>query len=107
MSGIDNKNPPDNINTVSNYDQPILQYWKNNGVYAQISAKNKNNPIFRFVDGPPFPNSNNLHLGHILIGTIKITILFYMMNNGLNCLNKLGYDCHGLPIETKANEKLD
>lgn len=45
------------------------------------------------LDGPPF-TSGDLHIGHALISFIKNTIARYY-----GITEKLGNDCHGLPIE--------
>jgi len=85
------------------YEENILNKWKD----MELMYKYDNSlPLFRFMDGPPFPNSSNLHFGHILIGVAKDTVLRYKSMNGYNCLNKIGYDCHGLPIEMAANKDL-
>jgi isoleucyl-tRNA synthetase len=65
-----------------------------------------NNPnIFRFMDGPPFV-TGNLHWGHLTIGAIKSSVLNYKRMNGFYCLNKMGYDTHGVPIESIVNSQL-
>ncbi|AYV78715.1 MAG: isoleucyl-tRNA synthetase [Edafosvirus sp.] len=89
------------------YEQSILNFWKDKDIYKKLLEQNKKNPIFRFMDGPPFVSSDSLHYGHLLIGFIKSTILFYKQMKGFNCLNKLGYDVHGLPIEMVVNKKLN
>jgi isoleucyl-tRNA synthetase len=72
----------------------------------KIYDVSRNGNQFRFMDGPPFV-TGNLHLGHLAIGSIKSCILNYKSLNGYSCLNLLGYDCHGLPIESIANKELD
>jgi len=89
------------------YEEIILQFWKDNEIYRKLLEQNKDNEIFRFMDGPPFVSSDSLHYGHLLIGFIKSTVLFYKQMKGFNCLNKLGYDVHGLPIEMVVNKKLN
>jgi len=66
----------------------------------------KNNNNFRFFDGPPFATGTP-HYGHILVGVTKDTILKYQNMSGYACLNKVGYDCHGVPIESIANKELN
>ena len=72
-----------------------------------MEYKNRNNPIFRFIDGPPFVSSETLHYGHILVSTVKSAILHYKYMNGFDIQNTIGYDCHGLPIEMKINDLLN
>ena len=94
-------------NTYSKHENEILLFWENEEIYRKICLKNKEEKEFDFVDGPPFCSSSNLHFGHILIGVIKSTILNYKQMHKFNCLNKLGYDVHGLPMETVINNKLN
>ncbi len=103
-------------------ENEILSFWKDNKIYEKISKDSSSNgfsnessdsenleksPIFRFMDGPPFVSSNCLHFGHLMIGFLKSTILNYQQMKGMKCLNELGYDCHGLPVEMVANKKLN
>lgn len=94
-------------NTYNKHEKEIMMFWKKEKIYENICDINKNGMIFDFVDGPPFCSSSNLHFGHILIGVIKSTILNYKQMHNFNCLNKLGYDVHGLPMETVINNKLN
>ena len=61
---------------------------------------------FNFMDGPPFV-TGNLHWGHLTIGSIKSTILNYQRMKGKYCHNKMGYDTHGVPIESIVNSQLN
>jgi isoleucyl-tRNA synthetase len=92
--------------TYSSHEDHIMKKWDEDKVYEVIQLLNKNGPTFRFMDGPPFVSSNSLHFGHLMIGFLKSTILNYRQMKGMNCLNELGYDCHGLPIEMVANKQL-
>ena len=92
--------------TYSAHENDIMAKWHDNQIYQKIISKNKGNTQYRFMDGPPFVSSNCLHFGHLMIGFLKSTILNYNQMKGLDCLNELGYDCHGLPIEMVANKNL-
>ncbi|ARF10966.1 isoleucyl-tRNA synthetase [Hokovirus HKV1] len=72
-----------------------------------IQSNNELQDNYYFVDGPPFVNSPNLHWGHILVASIKDTILRHVFKTGKNINIKLGYDCHGLPIEMAAIKYID
>lgn len=84
----------------------VNKYWKEEEIYRKREELNCQNPLFRFMDGPPFVSSKNLHYGHILIGYFKDTVLRFKSMHGYRVLNKLGYDCHGLPLEMVVNELL-
>jgi isoleucyl-tRNA synthetase len=66
----------------------------------------RNNTQYRFFDGPPFATGTP-HYGHILIGITKDCFLKFHNMSGKSCLNKVGYDCHGVPIESIANKELN
>jgi isoleucyl-tRNA synthetase len=81
--------------TYNAHELGIQKFWSDNKVYElmQYYLKKK-----YFMDGPPFV-SGKLHMGHALISFIKASLLRYYQMNGFTVTNKLGYDCHGLPIE--------
>ena len=60
---------------------------------------------FLLHDGPPFANGS-LHTGHFLNKCLKDFINRFQMMRGRRVRFVPGWDCHGLPIEVKALEKL-
>ena len=86
-------------------DSRIINYWQTHNIYKNILDKNNKHSEFKFIDGPPFASSKDLHFGHGLIGYIKSTVLNYQQMKGYNCAYSFGIDCHGLPSE-EANNKL-
>lgn len=87
----------------SENEDDILELWQNENIYQKLINKNKNGINFDFVDGPPFVSSDKLHWGHLLVSSCKSIITFFEWMKGKNINNKIGYDCHGLPIEMKVN----
>jgi len=71
-----------------------------------IYDNSRNGQTFDFMDGPPFV-TGKLHMGHLAIGSIKSAYLNFKSMSGFKCNNKLGYDCHGVPIEGIANKELN
>jgi isoleucyl-tRNA synthetase len=67
-------------------------------VYFRMIEKNRHNPHFKIMDGPPFV-SGSLHYGHLAVSSAKSTVFIYKTMKGFNCSFKMGFDCHGLPIE--------
>ncbi|CUS24410.1 LAQU0S16e01090g1_1 [Lachancea quebecensis] len=61
--------------------------------------------LFVLHDGPPYANGD-LHLGHAMNKTLKDIINRYQLLKGKFIYYKPGWDCHGLPIELKALQKL-
>jgi isoleucyl-tRNA synthetase len=71
-----------------------------------IYNESRNGETFDFMDGPPFV-TGKLHMGHLAVGSIKDSFLKFKNMSGFACNNKLGYDCHGVPIESIANRELE
>lgn len=85
----------------------ILDKWDNEKLVQQLSDNSTDKPVFSFIDGPPFVSSENLHYGHLLVSYIKSCVLNFKQMDGYQVKNKLGYDCHGLPIEMVVNKILN
>lgn len=88
----------------ANLQTSVLQAWQNNNTYNKVINKNKNNKTFILHDGPPYANGN-IHLGHVLNKVLKDIIVKGNWMLGHNAPFILGWDCHGLPIEWKIEEK--
>ncbi|KZT70474.1 isoleucyl-tRNA synthetase [Daedalea quercina L-15889] len=67
--------------------------------------KQVNKPLFVLHDGPPYANGD-LHIGHALNKILKDIINRYHVLIGHRVHYIPGWDCHGLPIENKALQKL-
>jgi len=82
-----------------------LKQWKDSGLYEQIRAARKGSPKYILHYGPPYANGP-IHLGHALQKCIKDFILKSKTMAGFDAPLVPGWDCHGLPIEIKVDEKL-
>ena len=82
----------------------LLKDWNNIDIYAKNREISKGNKTFTLHDGPPYANGN-LHIGHALNKILKDLIVRskFMMNYNVSYIP--GWDCHGLPIEWKVEEK--
>src|SRR3990170_3282009 len=89
------------------HESELMEEWQTNKLYQRLCEKAVGKPLFRFLDGPPFVSSESLHNGHMLIGFGKRTVNQYKRMAGFNVENKLGFDCHGLPIEMVVNKMLE
>ncbi len=81
-----------------------LDFWQKNRTLDQINKANKDCEKFIIHDGPPYANGN-LHLGHALNKILKDIIRRSHQKLGYNVHFIPGWDCHGLPIEWKVEEK--
>ncbi|HEY4636388.1 MAG TPA: isoleucine--tRNA ligase, partial [Rhodospirillales bacterium] len=82
----------------------ILERWRDISLYRLQREQAKGKDKFILHDGPPYANGH-LHIGHALNKILKDVI-----NRGQQMLGKdanyvPGWDCHGLPIEWKIEEK--
>lgn len=87
-------------------ENKVLDFWNTLNLYERITQETQSYPLVDKVDGPPFPSSANLHHGHILVGFMKSVFDNYWSMHGKKVNNKLGYDCHGLPIEQVVSKNL-
>jgi len=83
----------------------ILNYWNTINVYKKSRAIREGCEKFLLHDGPPFANGKP-HAGHALNKCIKDIILRFNRMCRLDVEYIPGWDCHGLPIEWKIEEKL-
>jgi isoleucyl-tRNA synthetase len=75
------------------------------GLYGQIRAAREGSPKYILHDGPPYANGA-IHLGHALNKCIKDFVVKTKTMAGFDAPYVPGWDCHGLPIEIKVDEKL-
>ncbi|MEM7472014.1 MAG: isoleucine--tRNA ligase [Pseudomonadota bacterium] len=83
-----------------------LDRWAQIGVYEKLreKARTETRQPFTLHDGPPYANGH-LHIGHALNKTIKDVIVRSHQMMGYDARYIPGWDCHGLPIEWKIEEK--
>ena len=87
-------------------NEPVrLKQWKESGLYEQIRQARKGAEKYILHYGPPYANGP-IHLGHALQKCIKDFILKSKTMAGYDAPLVPGWDCHGLPIEIKVDEKL-
>jgi len=81
-----------------------LKRWADMDLYGQLREASKDKEKFTLHDGPPYANGN-IHIGHALNKILKDIIVRSMQMQGFNAAYVPGWDCHGLPIEWKIEEK--
>jgi isoleucyl-tRNA synthetase len=82
----------------------ILKRWEAIGLYRRLREQAKGRPKFVLHDGPPYANGH-LHIGHALNKILKDVINRSRQMLGFDADYVPGWDCHGLPIEWKIEEK--
>ncbi len=79
--------------------------WESNNVYDKMKKNREGSPSFTLHDGPPYANGH-IHIGHALNKILKDIIVKYHYFDGRAVRYVPGWDCHGLPIEQKVEEKI-
>jgi isoleucyl-tRNA synthetase len=84
-----------------------LKKWQDAKLYEQILADRAKSGKGKWIlhDGPPFANGD-IHIGHLINKTLKDVIIRFRTMQGYESPYVPGWDCHGLPIEHKIQEKL-
>jgi len=82
-----------------------LERWKQEGLYARIREARRGKPSFVLHDGPPYANGH-IHLGTALNKILKDVVVRSRSMTGHDAPYRPGWDCHGLPIELKAERDL-
>lgn len=81
-----------------------LAYWEEVDLYAKLRESRKSAPKFHLHDGPPYANGN-IHIGHAVNKVLKDIVVRSRSMMGFDAPYVPGWDCHGLPIELKVEEK--
>ena len=84
----------------------VFEYWDAVDAYEQTVEHRADGETFFFVDGPPY-TSGAAHMGTTWNKTLKDAYIRYHRMCGYDVTDRPGYDMHGLPIETKVEERLD
>lgn len=86
-------------------EKNVLRFWKAEKIFAKSIKQRKGQKTFSFYDGPPFATGLP-HYGHILATTIKDSVLRYWTMRGYAAPRRVGWDCHGLPVENLIEKEL-
>ncbi|HXH71439.1 MAG TPA: isoleucine--tRNA ligase [Mariprofundaceae bacterium] len=81
-----------------------LAHWEEQDLYAAIRTARRDAPKFVLHDGPPYANGN-IHIGHAVNKVLKDIVVRSRTMMGFDAPYVPGWDCHGLPIELKVEEK--
>lgn len=82
----------------------FLAKWAKEDIYKTLRKDSEGREKFIFHDGPPYANGD-IHFGHAMQKTLKDIIVKSQQMQGKDAPFVPGWDCHGLPIEWKIEEK--
>jgi len=75
--------------------------WAKADIYGRIRKARKGAPLYVLHDGPPYANGD-IHMGHVINKVLKDFVVKYKTMTGFDAPYVPGWDCHGLPIESKV-----
>ena len=81
-----------------------LERWNKQDLYKKLREAGKDRPKFVLHDGPPYANGD-IHIGHAMNKILKDVVIKSQQMLGKDAPYVPGWDCHGLPIEWKIEEK--
>ncbi|MBX0286649.1 isoleucine--tRNA ligase [Halomicroarcula sp. F28] len=100
FAAVDDQYDPERV------ESGVFDYWDDVDAYEQTVEHRADGEDFFFVDGPPY-TSGAAHMGTTWNKTLKDCYIRYLRMQGYDVTDRPGYDMHGLPIETKVEERLD
>ena len=86
-------------------EERVFEYWEEVDAYEKTKENREGEERFFFLDGPPY-TSGAAHMGTTWNKTLKDAYIRHLRMRGYDVTDRPGYDMHGLPIETKVEEKL-
>ncbi|MGL5358269.1 MAG: class I tRNA ligase family protein, partial [Shewanella sp.] len=90
---------------LANREPEMLARWTKDGLYQQIRDSRIGRTPFILHDGPPYANGS-IHIGHSVNKILKDIIVKSKTMAGFDAPYVPGWDCHGLPIELKVEQKV-
>ena len=90
----------------SKIEEEIIDFWDKEDIFQKTLENRKDAELFSFYDGPPFATGQP-HYGHVLASSIKDSVLRYKTMRGYRVPRRVGWDCHGLPIENLIEKEID
>ena len=82
----------------------LVRRWEEMNLYKKLRSSAAGREKFVLHDGPPYANGH-IHIGHALNKILKDVITRSFQMRGYDSNYVPGWDCHGLPIEWKIEEK--
>jgi isoleucyl-tRNA synthetase len=86
-------------------EQGILEFWREQDIFAKSLALRRGAPEWVFYEGPPTANGKpGIH--HVEARTFKDIYPRYKTMTGHYVHRKAGWDCHGLPVELEVEKEI-
>jgi len=86
-------------------EQEVLEFWRDNDVFARTLRQSQGRARFIFNEGPPTANGKpGIH--HVLARSFKDAFPRYKTMRGFHVPRKAGWDTHGLPVEHEIEKEL-
>ncbi len=82
----------------------MVQKWAEMDLYSAMRDSSKGKEKWILHWGPPYANGN-AHIGHAFTKSLKDIVVRCKQMRGYDAPLVPGWDCHGLPIEWKIEEK--
>jgi isoleucyl-tRNA synthetase len=79
--------------------------WAKENIYGKIRKARSGSELYVLHDGPPYANGD-IHMGHVTNKVLKDFVVKYKTMAGFDAPYVPGWDCHGLPIESKVVTEL-
>ncbi|MHC4527782.1 MAG: isoleucine--tRNA ligase, partial [Planctomycetota bacterium] len=79
----------------------MRKQWAQQKIYQKVREARKGAPLYTLHDGPPYANGD-IHMGHVINKVLKDFVVKYKTIAGFDAPYVPGWDCHGLPIESKV-----
>ncbi|KAB7623146.1 isoleucine--tRNA ligase [Alkalilimnicola sp. S0819] len=82
-----------------------LSQWQGMDLYRRLREQRAGREKWVLHDGPPYANGD-IHIGHAVNKVLKDIIVKSRTLDGYDAPYVPGWDCHGLPIEAKVEQRL-
>lgn len=89
----------------SQIEEELLAKWKSERTFQKSVETRQGKARFSFYDGPPYANGLPHH-GHVVPVSVKDAVTRYKTMQGYFVPRRLGWDCHGLPVENLIEKEL-
>jgi len=83
----------------------LRKEWSKTDIYTKIRKARNGAPLYILHDGPPYANGD-IHVGHVINKVLKDLVVRYKTMTGFDAPFVPGWDCHGLPIESKVVDEM-